>query len=129
VQGCKQQVAGGITGKWSSSRIRTVQTRRQTDYQELRRGAAKSCDRQTVVIGEPVFLFCPVSAKARASFTALQVVHRRSIRVYELDHALLYRYFYEINLVMCTQFLQQAQAVGADSLGAKAEFVGNLRIG
>ena len=123
VQGCKQQVTRCITGKRPPGRICTVQTRRETDYQQPRIGAAKSRNRQTVVIGKPVLLFYTVSAKTRTTLAALQVAHSRSIRICELDHPLLYRYFNEIDFVMCTQFFQQAQAVGTDSLGAKAEFV------
>lgn len=123
MQGCKQQVTGCIPGKWPPGRIRAVQTWCETDYQQACVGAAKSRNRQTVVTGKPVLLFYPVSAKTRTTLAALQVAHSRSIRIYELDHPLLYRYFNEIDFVMCTQFFQQAQAVGTDSLGAKAEFV------
>jgi len=123
VQGRKQQVTRCITGKRPSGGIRAVQTRREPDYQQACVGTAKSRNRQTVVTGKPGLLFYPVSAKTRTKLTALQVAHSRSIRIYELDHPLLYRYFNEIDFVMCTQFFQQAQAVGTDSLGAKAEFV------
>jgi len=123
VQGCKQQITGCIPGKRPSGRICAVQTWRETDYKQACVGVAKSRNRQTMVTGKPDLLFYPVSAKTRTTLAALQVAHSRSIRVYELDHPLLYRYFNEIDFVMCTQFFQQAQAVGTDSLGAKAEFV------
>ncbi len=86
-----------------------MQSRRQAYDQQARIVVTERLDRQAMVGGVSSFLRKPERYQARTQLAAVQIDHALYPGlIRELDHALLYRDFDQVDFTLGTEFFQQA---------------------